>query len=566
MLVVILSWLGPIQAVQSAPSMTPLWSYATGDALLSSPALGSNDTVYAGSYDQYLYAIDSTNGQLRWRYSVAPSGNNEYAYIFSSPAIGADGTIYFGTDQQLGGNRGSDGKFYALNPNGTLKWVYALSDSVYSDPAIGADGTIYFGCHDTNLYALNPNGTLKWKFLAGDQIYSDPIVGPDGTIYFGCDDWRLYALNTNGTLRWKVNTGRFITGSPAMGAGGEIYVGSLSSNLFSISPAGTTNWVFHTTNRIASSPAVGADGTVYVGTYNQFGGNSGRLFAVNPNGTLKWSVLIASGVQSSPALTADGTIYVGTDDGDLHALDGNGNTLWSTFTGGYIYSSPVIGPKGTVFIGSADALLYAFAGTAGPAPGPWPMFRRDARHTAQFVAPPVANTPPVIYPVAGRSVHVGSPSVEIAFTIGDRETTTGALGVSGKSSNETLVPQSGMVFGGGSSNRTLTILPAPGQLGSATITLIVTDASVMPLSATNSFLLNVLSAPAIQPAFENATNLVMSWNAIPGTSYRLKWKSMLDEVLWHDLPGDILATNATAGVTLPNDGSPQRFFRVLVVP
>ena len=116
MLVVILSWLGPIQAVQSAPSMTPLWSYATGDALLSSPALGSNDTVYAGSYDQYLYAIDSTNGQLRWRYSVKPARNNEYAYIFASPAIAADGTIYFGTDHQLGGNGGSTGELYALNP------------------------------------------------------------------------------------------------------------------------------------------------------------------------------------------------------------------------------------------------------------------------------------------------------------------------------------------------------------------------------------------------------------------------------------------------------------------
>jgi outer membrane protein assembly factor BamB len=559
MLALILLWLGPIQAVQSAPSMTPLWSYATGDALLSSPALGSNDTVYVGSYDQYLYAINSTNGQMRWRFSVEPTRNNEYAYIWSSPAIAVDGTIYFGTDHHLGGNGGSDGEFYALNPNGTLKWVYPLSDSVYSDPAIGADGTIYFGCFDTNFYALNPNGTLKWKFLAGEQIYSDPIVGPDGAIYFGADNGRLYALNTNGTLRWSFDTGRVITGSPAMGTGGVVYVGSLSSNLFAISPAGGTNWVFPTDDRIASSPAIGADGTIYVGCDN------GRLYAVNPDGTLKWSALIASGVQSSPALAADGTIYVGTDDGDLHVLDANGNTLWSTFTGGYIYSSPVIAPNGTVFIGSSDTLLYAFAGTGGPDSGSWPMFRRDARHTARFVAPLVANTPPVISSVAGRSIHIGSSSVELAFTIGDGETTAGALSVSGESSNETLVPQSGLVFGGGSSNRTLTILPAPGQLGSATITLIVTDAGVVPLSATNSFVLNVLSAPAIQPAFEDGTNLVMSWNAIPGTSYRLKWKSMLDEPLWNDLPGDILATNAAAGVTLPNDGSPQRFFRVLVV-
>ncbi len=219
MLTVVLSCLGPVLAAQSAPSMTPLWSYATGGELLSSPALGSNDTVYAGSYDQYLYAIDSTNGQLRWRFSVEPTRNNECAYILSSPAIAADGTIYFGTDHQLSGNGGSVGEFYALNPNGTLKWRYLVNAAIYSDPAIGADGTVYFGRYDTDLYALNPNGTLKWKFLAGEQIYSDPIVGPDGVIYFGADNGRLYALNTNGTLRWSFNTGRVITGSPAMGAG-----------------------------------------------------------------------------------------------------------------------------------------------------------------------------------------------------------------------------------------------------------------------------------------------------------------------------------------------------------
>ena len=172
--------LGQLPTCHAAPTMTPLWSYPTGDALLSSPALGSNDTVYVGSYDQYLYAINSTNGQLRWRYSVKPARNNEAAYIFSAPAIATDGTIYFGTDHQLGGNGGSAGELYALNPGGTLKWVYPVNAAIYSDPAVGTGGTIYFGCYDTNLYALDAvRGEFRWKYATEGGISSSPTVWQD---------------------------------------------------------------------------------------------------------------------------------------------------------------------------------------------------------------------------------------------------------------------------------------------------------------------------------------------------------------------------------------------------
>jgi len=71
----------------------------------------------------------------------------------SSPAIGADGTIYFGS---------WDKNFYALNPDGSQKWVFATSNIVVSSPAIGADGTIYFGSHDKKFYRAEAgrNGSL----------------------------------------------------------------------------------------------------------------------------------------------------------------------------------------------------------------------------------------------------------------------------------------------------------------------------------------------------------------------------------------------------------------------
>ncbi|MEM2175649.1 MAG: PQQ-binding-like beta-propeller repeat protein, partial [Candidatus Micrarchaeia archaeon] len=103
----------------------------------------------------------------------------------SSPAIGKDGTIYVGS---------WDNYLYAINPDGSLKWKFKTGDNVRSSPAIGKDGTIYVGSYDNYLYAINPDGSLKWKFKTGSSVYSSPAIGKDGTIYVGSWDTYLYAI------------------------------------------------------------------------------------------------------------------------------------------------------------------------------------------------------------------------------------------------------------------------------------------------------------------------------------------------------------------------------------
>ena len=66
--------------------------------------------------------------------------------VFSSPAIGADGTIYVGS---------KDGKVYALDgKSGDKLWAFETRGKVYSSPAIGSDGTVYVGSGDNKLYAI----------------------------------------------------------------------------------------------------------------------------------------------------------------------------------------------------------------------------------------------------------------------------------------------------------------------------------------------------------------------------------------------------------------------------
>jgi len=132
---------------------------------------------------QSHYDTGGNSGTLKWKYHT---GN----VVYSSSAIGSDGTIYVGS---------LDNYIYALNPNGTLRWKYQTGDEVHSSPAIGSDGTIYVGSLDNYIYALNPDGTLKWKYQTGGYLFSSPVIGSDGTIYVGSDDGYLYALGGGGS-------------------------------------------------------------------------------------------------------------------------------------------------------------------------------------------------------------------------------------------------------------------------------------------------------------------------------------------------------------------------------
>ena len=85
-----------------------------------------------------------------------PTGNE----IWSSPAIAADGTIYVGSN---------DRTLYAVNPNGLNKWEFLTGGAISSSPTIGYDGTIYVGSEDGCLYAITPSGQKKWSYQTGDK-------------------------------------------------------------------------------------------------------------------------------------------------------------------------------------------------------------------------------------------------------------------------------------------------------------------------------------------------------------------------------------------------------------
>jgi len=102
-------------------------------------------------------------------------------------------------------------------------------------------------------------------------------------------------------------------------------------------------------------------------------------------------------------------------------------------------------------------------------------------------APSLGNTPPLISNVADRSVASGD-ILTIELQVTDAETSPELLALNGASSNQTLLPDAGILFGGSGSNRTVTVIPALGGSGVVTLTLIASDGE---LTTTRSFQLTI---------------------------------------------------------------------------
>ncbi|MEK7789977.1 MAG: PQQ-binding-like beta-propeller repeat protein, partial [Planctomycetota bacterium] len=136
-LFIIISALPQFKSVQAETSKIP-WQMFRGDI------------QHTG---QSTYKGPQTNN-LKWSFKIDTR-------ITSSPAVGLDGTIYVGS---------IDGRLYAINPDSTTKWAFQVGSEITASPAIGDDGTIYVGSRDKKMYAITPDGKPKWTFTANGII------------------------------------------------------------------------------------------------------------------------------------------------------------------------------------------------------------------------------------------------------------------------------------------------------------------------------------------------------------------------------------------------------------
>ena len=262
-------------ALSTTPSPTGIGGMFVGD-----PVLGIGGTIIIGFRDamdtsgeepDYVIVVNA-DGRLFWKARVDGS------ISASKMAVATDGTIYYGARSQ-GRQRGGS-TLNALNPTGSVKWVYSLPipsggpGQAVGSPTLSADGTLYFGSSDFGssgniVYAVDAkSGTLKWSFNTTLAVTAAPAVGSDGTVCVGCADHYLYAITAAGKIKWKYLTGDTVA-SPGVGAKDTVYVGSSDGFVYAISATGTLVWKYQTGDRVTSAPVLHSD-TLYIGSYDTY--------------------------------------------------------------------------------------------------------------------------------------------------------------------------------------------------------------------------------------------------------------------------------------------------------
>ncbi len=353
------------------------WAFKTGKGIFSTPVIDNQGAIYVGSADHYFYAINP-NGSERWKYQTGEIIDSAAALGRSDPATGqptitfisGDGNMYhFRTDAGVAkvenrllwnyhaqrqsnsfnnwfeGNVavGYDGalyagntnfNYYAINPDGSLKWIYPTTSNDWSMAAFGADGVIYWASLDTYIRAVAPNGQELWRDMTLGFVVASAAVGSDGTLYIGSFDSNLYAIEPiHGKVLWKYPTQDHIYSSAALGADAQgrtnaIYFGSADGSFYALGTDGKLLWRYNTGDPIRSSPALGrgADGGADGGAIIYFGCGNGRLYALNAkDGSLRWAydttpadpeLRDRNDLNGSPALGKSG-IYIGGEHGNL---------------------------------------------------------------------------------------------------------------------------------------------------------------------------------------------------------------------------------------------------------
>lgn len=107
----------------------------------------------------------------------------------------------------------------------------------------------------------------------------------------------------------------------------------------------------------------------------------------------------------------------------------------------------------------------------------------------QFILTLTPNTAPNISDIANTSTNEDTATPAIPFTVGDTESPAADLIVTATSSDQNVVPNSGIAIGGSGAARTITITPAANANGFSDITVTVTDQG--GVSSSDTFRLTV---------------------------------------------------------------------------
>ncbi len=239
-------------ALWAAGNLVPKWNYYAPAAILFTPTVGWDGSVYMATDDSLIRAV-SPDGQTLW--AVDPGGR-------PSAAMALQGNLlYFPTSQ---------GDLAAYGVDGRLAWRTHLGGALSTTPAVAADGTVYVGAISGRVYAIGQHGVIQWSFNTGDPIITSPVIGSSGWI-FVASTHNLYALNSHGVPQAITRLPDMVTSPLALDADDNLFYVDAAGSAWSRAPNGGERW--HSTGSTtlittAASPVISAGSVVLSASFS----------------------------------------------------------------------------------------------------------------------------------------------------------------------------------------------------------------------------------------------------------------------------------------------------------
>ena len=364
-------------------------------------------TDSSGRSNLYRKTIEITDKVIeKWSFDMTdPSwGAQATGGSNMTPSVDTDGTIYIGTGD------GSNGKLFAINPDGNKKWI------TFNDPTTGFwnkgnaanakmrsvspafdDKYVYCGNGGStgSMIAVDKTTGNRVSYLTNADgtsgpaggVYAGPVISKQGMMYIMCTNYGMFGVakatmakddNTFSPWAWRAFDSGLNSGCHASMAidnegnvYGMIYTSDLTTTIYSVASDGSVRWttpIENTGKQDQGGVVIGTDGTVYASLKSQ-GDMPGGIVALSAGGTIKWQYEISESVSSTPVIDKDGHILFGTERGNFYILDANGTDAiavldvagaiansesayaseWAA-TQGKFWSSPVVDADGTIYV------------------------------------------------------------------------------------------------------------------------------------------------------------------------------------------------------------------------
>jgi outer membrane protein assembly factor BamB len=317
-----------------------LWKITVPEGVDSTAAIIGN-TVYLGTVDGHLLALNLKDGTTQWKYATK-------AIQLKASAAVKDGIVVIGD---------GEGIIHALDAKtGDKKWTFTTQGEIISSANITDDGKVLVGSNDEFLYCLDlKTGKELWKYKIEGPINGSPGIVAGLTFVAGCDGVLHVVKIADGTALHKVPMGG-PSGASAAIEGDRIYVGNMERSFLCIDwKKGEVVWEYEPprTASLYSSAAI-ADGLVVVGARDR------KIHAMHvKDGKQAWLFQTRGRVDCSPIILGQ-RVYCPSGDGVLYCIDlKTGNKVWQQPLGSSVTASCAYG-SGRLVVGNTDGAVYCF--------------------------------------------------------------------------------------------------------------------------------------------------------------------------------------------------------------